>query len=129
MQQSDFIERIQEILDSKGYRCVMGRIDTLKGKEGICVYEINRRLISSDYGGENTYSLIYQVVVRSRDPDTAESECWNIAELLQTADIRSSDNSFSFNFQEVYTSPQELELRDTLYYTWQVRFNAEIRQK
>lgn len=129
MKSMDFLDKVKEIIEAEGFECEIGRLETLKGRSGVCIREISRRRVSSDYGGECTYSYIYQVIVRDRDPEYAEKTCWLITEKLGCSRVDSANGSYEFDSQEVYTSPQELELKENLYFAWQVRFDAEIRQE
>ena len=128
MERSDFIERVSAVLDDAGFPNDIGRIDILDGREGICVREVSRQLVAADYAGEKTYSVIYQIAARYRDEEEAEGTIWRITSLLEGVDIPSDDGSYEFDSQEVYASPQELSIRETMFYAWQVRFQAEIRQ-
>lgn len=129
MRPTDLIHQVKALLEANGFSVRIGRLDRMVGKEGICLREVNRRRTSSAMDREKTYAFIYQIVVRSRDQFKAESGCWAITELLEDVRIESANGSYEFDSQDVYTSPEELELKENLYYAWHVRFEAVIRQK
>lgn len=129
MKPTDLIDQVKACLEENGYKVRIGRIDRMVGKEGICLREVHRRRVSSAWDREKTYAFVYQIVVRSRDQSRAEGDCWDITALLDGAVLDSANGSYEFDSQEVYTSPQELELKENLFYAWNVRFEALIRQK
>ncbi|MEY8460139.1 hypothetical protein AALA69_03295 [Eggerthellaceae bacterium 24-137] len=130
IQTFDLIDRARDHLRANGLpdACAK-RLDSFTGKEGTVVRLLSEKTEFVDYAGEEERSVLYQVVARRRSEADAEEACRLAARVLDGAYIPSANGSYRFEWQEVASHANEIELDESLFYAWEVRVRAYITIK
>ena len=125
---NDLVDRARDLLRGAGHDAHAKRLDSFTGREGVCVRRISPTRVETYMDGTRAVDLAYQAVVRRRSESDAMTECIDIADMLDGADVPSANGSYLFESQEVVAGPQELELDEALFYAWECRVVAHITE-
>ena len=126
----DLCERAADWLRYKGFKDVfVKRLDQFSGKEAIVIRPFPTTTVGRYFDRERDEQYIYQITVRRRSEQKAIEDCYAVAEALNEAYLPSTNGSYIFIDQEIYTEPQQQELEEANFYAWQVRIVAYITRK
>ena len=101
------------------------RLDRFTGREGVVVRPMPAVTVDEFYDGKRIVRLYFQVFVRRRDEDEARRVCDGVARLLDGACL-DPDEGTAQGSVEVYAWPQELELDEKAFTSWEARFSLDV---
>ena len=101
------------------------RLDRFTGREGMVVRPMPAVVIDDYYDGGRVARLYFQVFVRRRDEDEARRACEAVTRLLDGAWL-DPDEGEAQGPVEVYARPQELELDEKAFTSWEARFSLDV---
>lgn len=101
------------------------RLDRFTGREGVVVRPMPTVIDEEFYDGSRLARLYFQVFVRRRDEDEARRACEGVARMLDGAWL-DPDEGEAQGPVEVYAWPQELELDEKAFTSWEARFSLGV---
>ena len=123
MSHIDICEGVKTLLTAEGYTSIKLARE-YEPTEGITVRHVPSAITQRYYDEGKTISYIYQVIVTRRSEEDAMDDAADIAALLDGATIDSTNGSYGFTGQELYTPPQELALTVGGLYEYELRISA-----
>lgn len=130
----DLVDQAAAFLREHGLQDVYTRrLDDLTGQEGIVLRRMPSRVVATYMDGVQTIDEIYQVICKYRSEQHAMDVCYEVAGMLNGADIESANGSYRFTSQDIDTSaggvlPHEVRLHDSGLFAWETRIRARIER-
>lgn len=125
----DVTKSAKVLLKSKGIEAGVRRLDSLEKKEGVIIRPLPYTTTGTHFDRTREISYLFQVVVKRRSELQAIGEISDIEGMLDGAYLSSLNGSYEGGACEVYTDPQELELNESGFSVYEVRFRVLITKR
>jgi hypothetical protein len=124
----DFIERLNENINNIPNLPIRCRLGYLQPTESFCVYPLpGSRVILEYMDGAKDQQLNYEFAMKSVDQEKIGNTLWLVSNYLEElSELKSADNSFSFNSISIMNKPFINQLDDKRNYVFMIDVQANI---